>query len=99
VEGIANSSYGLNVARMAGIGRDVVTPARTFQKQHFAEYDFISVQPDLFSAINEDSPQHIYYDESEQEALHRLRSFSIEQSSPLEALLFLKGLQEMLQAK
>lgn len=99
VEGIANSSYGLNVARMAGIGRDVLTHARTFQKQHFAEYDFISVQPDLFSAINEDSPQHIYYDESEQEALHRLRSFSIEQSSPLEALLFLKGLQEMLQAK
>lgn len=99
VEGIANSSYGLNVARMAGIGRDVLTHARTFQKQHFAEYDFISVQPDLFSAINEDSSQHIYYDESEQEALHRLRSFSIERSSPLEALLFLKGLQEMLQAK
>ncbi len=98
VEGIANSSYGLNVARMAGIGKEVLSHARTFQKQHFAEYDLMSVQPDLFSASSEDSPTQVFYDETEQEVLHQLRSFSIEQSSPLQALLFLKGLQETLQA-
>lgn len=98
IEGIANSSYGLNVARMAGIGREVLTHARTFQKQHFAEYDLGSIQPDLFSAIGDESPQHVLYDETEQEVLHQLRSFSVEQSSPLQALLFLKTIQEKLQA-
>lgn len=98
IEGIANSSYGLNVARMAGIGREVLAYARTFQKQHFAEYDFGSNQPDLFSATGDDLPESTLYDEKEQQVLHQLRSFSIEQSSPLEALLFLKALQEMLQA-
>ncbi|HBO35758.1 MAG TPA: DNA mismatch repair protein MutS [Sphaerochaeta sp.] len=99
IEGIANSSYGLNVARMAGIGREVLAHARTFQKQHFAEYDLMSIQPDLFSAVSEDSSQQVYYDETEQEVLHQLRSFSIEQSTPLQAVLFLKELQEKLQAK
>ncbi|NLE16187.1 MAG: DNA mismatch repair protein MutS [Spirochaetales bacterium] len=99
IEGIANSSYGLNVARMAGIGREVLAQARTFQKQHFAEYDLFSIQPDLFSSVSEDTVQQVYYDETEQEVLHQLRSFSIEQSTPLQAVLFLKELQEILQAK
>jgi len=84
---------------MAGIGREVLAHARTFQKQHFAEYDLMSIQPDLFSAVSEDSSQQVYYDETEQEVLHQLRSFSIEQSTPLQAVLFLKELQEKLQAK
>ena len=37
MEGIANSSYGLNVAKMAGVGRDVLKQARIF-KAAFCDY-------------------------------------------------------------
>jgi DNA mismatch repair protein MutS len=100
IEGIANSSYGLNVARMAGVGRDVIKQARQFQRQHFAEYDFAAMQPDLFSAATEgDEPSYTAFDTNESEVIDALESFNIDQSSPLEALLFLKELQEKLQAK
>ncbi|WP_332446938.1 DNA mismatch repair protein MutS [Sphaerochaeta sp.] len=92
IEGIANSSYGLNVAKMAGISREVLKMARSFQKQHFAEYDLASQQPDLFSIADEPSQ----FDEQQIEVLSQIESFSIEQSSPLDALIFLKKLQETL---
>ncbi len=102
IEGIANSSYGLNVARMAGGvgGRDVIRQARQFQKQHFTEYDLAAMQPDLFSAaaVEEELP-YSDFDANESEVIDVLESFNIDQSSPLEALLLLKELQEKLQAK
>ncbi len=100
IEGIANSSYGLNVARMAGVGRDVIRQARQFQKQHFTEYDLAAMQPDLFSAaaVEEELP-YSDFDANESEVIDVLESFNIDQSSPLEALLLLKELQEKLQAK
>jgi DNA mismatch repair protein MutS len=100
IEGIANSSYGLNVARMAGVGRDVIRQARQFQKQHFAEYDFSAMQPDLFSAAAEQEElPNSDLDANEREVIDALESFSIDRSSPLEALLLLKDLQEKLQAR
>ncbi len=100
IEGIANSSYGLNVARMAGVGRDVIKQARQFQKQHFAEYDLAAMQPDLFSsAANQDEPSFSDLDAKESEVIDALESFNIDQSSPLDALLLLKELQDTLQAK
>ncbi|MFA6695897.1 MAG: DNA mismatch repair protein MutS [Sphaerochaeta sp.] len=100
IEGIANSSYGLNVARMAGVGRDIIRQARQFQKQHFAEYDLAAMQPDLFSAASEQEEfPYSDLDANEREVIDALESFSIDQSSPLEALLLLKDLQEKLQAR
>jgi len=98
MEGIANSSYGLNVAKMAGVGRDVLKQARIFQKQHFADYDLQNLQPDLFSAAEDESGAYLHVSEQEEEVLDLLQSFSLDQSSPVEALLFLKKLQEKLQA-
>lgn len=98
MEGIANSSYGLNVAKMAGVGREVLKQARNFQKQHFADYDLQNLQPDLFSAVEDESGVYSTISEQEEEVLDLLQSFSLDQSSPVEALLFLKKLQEKLQA-
>lgn len=49
-KGVANSSYGLHVARLAGVPADVVKEASAFQKQHFADYSLASndLQLDLF---------------------------------------------------
>ena len=98
MEGIANSSYGLNVAKMAGVGREVLKQARIFQKQHFAEYDLQNLQPDLFSAVQDEQTGSAFLSEQEEEVLDLLQSFSLDQSSPVEALLFLKKLQEKLKA-
>lgn len=98
MEGIANSSYGLNVAKMAGVGREVLKQARIFQKQHFAEYDLQNLQPDLFSAVQDEMSVTSFLSEQEEEVLDLLQSFSLDQSSPVEALLFLKKLQERLKA-
>ncbi|MGH0054339.1 MAG: DNA mismatch repair protein MutS, partial [Sphaerochaetaceae bacterium] len=99
IEGIANSSYGLNVAKMAGVGRDVIKQAQQFQKQHFAEYDLASMQPDLFSnATLEDGPPIGNLEENEREVVEAIELFNVETSSPLDALLLLKKLQEKLQA-
>jgi DNA mismatch repair protein MutS len=58
------------------------------------------MQPDLFSAATEgDEPSYTAFDTNESEVIDALESFNIDQSSPLEALLFLKELQEKLQAK
>lgn len=98
IEGIANSSYGLQVAKMAGVGRDVLKQAKQFQKQHFAEYDLQAVQPDLFSGAKEDSVIFDEFNDSEKEVLDDLSSFSVDQSSPLDALLLIKKLQQKLQS-
>ncbi|MGE4453183.1 MAG: DNA mismatch repair protein MutS [Sphaerochaeta sp.] len=101
IEGIANSSYGLNVARMAGVGRDVIRGARQFQKQHFAEYDMANLQPDLFSSAPDAQKVDLSggLEPEESEVISLLESFNIDQSSPLEALLLIQELQEKLQAK
>ncbi len=96
IEGIANSSYGLNVARMAGIKREVLQTARRFQKQHFAEYDLGGRQGDLFTQAGLDEFEFPQLDEGQEEALERLATFSVEHSSPIDALLLIRELQQLL---
>lgn len=49
-KGVANSSYGLHVARLAGVPAEVIKEASVFQKQHFADYSLAGndLQLDLF---------------------------------------------------
>ncbi len=96
ITGIANSSYGLNVARMAGISRQVLAQARRFQKQHFAEYDLGGQQGDLFTSVGLDEFDQVALSAEEEEVLSRLRSFSVEHSSPIDALLLIRELKGLL---
>jgi len=56
-KGVANSSYGLHVARLAGVPADVVKEASAFQRQHFADYSLAGndLQLDLFIGGGETS--------------------------------------------
>jgi len=97
IEGVANSSYGLNVAKMAGIHPSILKNAQSFQRQHFADYDLSSLQMNLFSEQEDCQPSSC--NEVEEQVLVDLESFSIEHATPVDALLFLKELQERLKAK
>ena len=96
IDGVANSSYGLNVAKMAGIQANVLKTAQSFQRQHFADYDLSSVQMNLFSEPEDPISS---YNEIEAQILIDLENFALEHATPVDALLFLKELQERLQAK
>lgn len=86
-EGVSDSSYGIYVAKKAGLPREVISEANKFLKNHFVSYfSFDSTQGNLFS----------YSDEIENELSVKIESFDIENSSPLEALLFVSELKKLI---
>ncbi len=96
-EGVADSSYGLHVAKMAGIPTDVIKRAALFQKHHFADYTFNGNQGqlDLFTDLFETPSNPLA-----EQLIARLNNFSTEESTPLQALNLveeLKGIVEELQ--
>ncbi len=90
VKGVATSSYGIHVAKLAGIPKEVVRNAVAFQKRHFEDFSS-SQQQSLFTS---DGPEEVASDDGD--IAGRIRDFDIENSSPLEALLFLSDLKKEL---
>lgn len=88
--GVSASSYGIHVAKLAGIPRDVIKEASSFQRRHFADYAFDSSQGDLF----------IDYSDKEgsegSEILRDIVAFDTDSSTPLEALMFLSEIKKRL---
>ncbi len=96
IDGIATSSYGLNVARMAGIKAPVIRDARRFQKQHFALYEAESHQGDLFSAVADEMDEYWQSNPIHEEVIEELNTLTVDHLSPVEALLKLQELQRRL---
>jgi DNA mismatch repair protein MutS len=100
IEGIANSSYGLNVAKMAGIPAKALRTALSFQKKHFSEYGVANPQLDLFAS---DSPGTslegvISLTETEADVLDTLKTVDIPSTTPISALLLVEELKRKLEA-
>ena len=92
VEGVAKSSYGIHVAKIAGLPRSVIKDAKDFQKRHFDLFESISSgQQSLFQGDDEES---VY-----EEAGKEIASFDIDNSTPMEAFLFIRELKKMLEGK
>ncbi|MDD3366064.1 MAG: DNA mismatch repair protein MutS [Sphaerochaetaceae bacterium] len=91
--GRADSSYGLHVAKMAGIPLEVIKRAAIFQKQHFADYAFTDSeqQLDLFTGSVAGEPVFNY-----DPIIDEIANFSLEESTTLEAMYFLERLKSML---
>jgi DNA mismatch repair protein MutS len=100
IEGIANSSYGLNVAKMAGIPTKALRTALSFQKRHFSEYGVANPQLDLFASDSMESNLEsvISLTEVEADVLETIRSVDIPSSTPIAALLLLEELKKKLDA-
>ena len=91
VEGVAESSYGIHVAKIAGLPRSVIKEATSFQHRHFADYSsFSSCQGNLFAVEDKED------DSLEREILEEIRAFDVDSSSPLSALQFLSELKKKL---
>ncbi len=88
-EGVSQSSYGLHVAKLAGVPRDVIKDAERFQKRHFADYSFETGQGDLF--IDADSGKE---ESLADEILSEVAAFDVDKSTPLDALLFIADLNK-----
>ncbi len=90
-EGVATASYGIHVARIAGLPRSVIAEATTFQRKHFIDYsDFDSTQGNLF-AQPEEKEEAI-----ETEITRRINNFDVDQSTPIEAMLLLTELKKLI---
>lgn len=91
VKGVAESSYGLHVARLAGIPQSVIKKASIFQRKHFEDYSVNNTdQLDLFvdtTKIEEDYKSEI---------IDALADFDTLTSTPIEAIVLINKLQEKL---
>jgi len=95
--GVANSSYGLHVARMAGIPAQVIKVASVFQKKHFHDYSVgtDSLQLDLFKGEDEDDePRLTGSPVFDRTFIDRVLQFPLEESTPMQAMRFLEELQD-----
>ncbi len=92
-DGVANSSYGIHVARMAGVPASVIRDARNFQNRHFADYSM--QQGSLFTSdSNSDEPES--RPSGKEEALcSYLESLNPDECTPMQALVHLSKLKEM----
>ena len=89
-EGVANSSYGIHVAKMAGVPATVIRDAKSFQTRHFADYTMN--QGSLFTS-NVD-----YQEPSEREdsaLVSELKDINLDECTPMQALILLSKLKEL----
>ena len=90
-DGVANSSYGIHVARMAGVPASVVRDARAFQNKHFADYTMS--QGSLFTSdAPVESEEGIRNADSE--LVGKLRELNLDECTPMQALILLSKLKE-----
>ena len=89
--GAATSSYGIHVAKLAGLPREVIKEATVFQKKHFADYSFDTSQGDLFIDSDNDKEESL-----SDEILDAIDSFDVDTSTPIEALMFIRDLKSRL---
>ena len=88
--GVSASSYGIHVAKLAGLPRDVIKEASSFQRRHFADYAFDSSQGDLFMDYSDREGSE------GSEILRDIAAFDTDSSTPLEALMFLSEIKKRL---
>ena len=95
VAGQADKSYGVHVARLAGVPRSVVTRARHLLNQ-------LSVQvgrPRARAAAAQVAPQINMFDTTDQQALTQLKALDMDRMSPMQAWEALRALQGMMGEK
>ncbi len=96
--GQADKSYGVHVARLAGVPRSVVTRARQLMTQltvHVGKTGSAKVR----AASPTITPQIGMFDPIDQQALSQLRALDMNRMSPMQAWEALRTLQGMLEEK
>jgi DNA mismatch repair protein MutS len=98
-EGSADKSYGIEVARLAGLPRRVVQRAREILHKHEVSEHQLSERlstPAPGAAPGNGSSQHVLFTPIDQQALAALRSADLDQLRPLDALNLLAELKKQI---
>ncbi len=92
--GSADKSYGIEVARLAGLPPDVIARAREILRRHEQSEEKLSVElsPGASTAI----PQQTSFTAIDESVLEALRAADLDKLTPLEALNLLAALQKQL---
>ncbi len=89
-KGVSQSSYGIHVAKLAGIPREIINDASSFMKKHFVDYSLSSEEGNLFS----EEPNIVTLGD---EIIQLIEDFNTDSSTPLEALMFINTLKEKIE--
>ncbi len=103
IEGVANSSYGLHVAKLAGVPSPILKDADKFQRKHFGEYTIKNNQMDLFSMAQlEELESHEdigEINENYTQIIQEINNFDLTRSTPIQALVFLEKIKAEIEEK
>jgi DNA mismatch repair protein MutS len=93
--GSADKSYGIEVARLAGLPNDVIVRAREILRRHERVEEKLTRELSPGAAPPE--PQQASFTAIDEPVLQALRNADLNQLTPLEALNLLAALQKQLQ--
>ena len=96
VHGVAESSYGIQVAKMAGVPKEVIVAAKKILLQLEKKVDSLKQKGQSQTIINFESSEKNYLLRN---IVDRVNNINLNQITPLEALNFLKDIQERIKEK
>ncbi len=96
--GSANKSYGIEVARLAGLPRDVIARAREILKRHEQKEEKLTeeLSPGAASGQASRAAHQTSFTAIDESVLEALRGADLNKLTPLEALVLLAALQKQL---
>jgi len=96
--GSANKSYGIEVARLAGLPADVIARAREILRRHEQKEDKLTeeLSPGAAGDKTASMPQQISFTAIDESVLESLRGADLNKLTPLEAMILLAALQKQL---
>jgi DNA mismatch repair protein MutS len=96
--GSASKSYGIEVARLAGLPRSVIERAREVLKKHEQSEHELSerLTPGASDAASSNGQQQVLFTPIDREVLERLRATDLDQLRPLDALTLLADLKKQI---
>jgi DNA mismatch repair protein MutS len=99
IEGAADKSYGIHVARLAGVPREVIERAKDILVQLEAEHLDAEGRPNIARRGDEDRPRELQltlFGPAEHPLLDKIRALDLNQTAPLQALMLLQEWQQNL---
>ena len=96
--GSADKSYGIEVARLAGLPRSVIERAREVLKKHEQSEHELSetLSPGAADPANKNGHQQVLFTALDREVLDKLREADLDQLKPLDALNLLSELKKQI---
>jgi len=96
--GSASKSYGIEVARLAGLPRSVIERAREVLKKHEQSEHELSerLTPGATDSPTPNPEQEVLFTPIDREVLERLRTIDLDQLKPIDALTLLAALKKQI---